>query len=110
MKKGFIEEKAKALHVSENAVIRLVDLAFKETDEQLPLLQQAIEKVDYDETQSISHRIKGYLLNLKFDELGNLAQEMNLLSQTHGDMKVIKAKFEQFITGFEALRKDVANG
>ena len=31
MKKGFIEEKAKALHVSENAVIRLVDLAFKET-------------------------------------------------------------------------------
>jgi HPt (histidine-containing phosphotransfer) domain-containing protein len=105
--KAFIEEKSRQLHVSDKAVVKLIGLAIQETEEQLPLLNHAIKINDYEGIQTISHRIKGYLLNLKFDELGSIAQEINYLALSKSDICQIKEKFEQFKVGFETIKKDI---
>jgi len=108
MKKKFLAEKGKQLRMTEPEVIQFIDLAFKLTDEQMPLLQQAIDNGSYIEIQFISHRIKSNFLNLKFDHLGALAQDINLASFLKSDIQAIKRKFDQLKSGYAQLRAEVA--
>ncbi len=107
MKEDFIKEKSAQLKIPEAGLVRVMTSALKETEEQLLHLNNAVSKSDYNGIKSLAHRIKGYLLNLKIDALGGLADEVDTLATNQADMGEIKEKYEHLRTGFETFKKEI---
>ncbi|MBF0494923.1 MAG: Hpt domain-containing protein [Candidatus Omnitrophica bacterium] len=92
---------------------KIIKAALAEGDKDLPALGKAIEAVDIDSTQKISHRMKGTFGNLKLIAVASPAEAMNKIAKTWiagtgsvtNDMGRVKELFGDVQREFEKLKQ-----
>ncbi|MCK9455290.1 MAG: Hpt domain-containing protein [Sulfurimonas sp.] len=70
------EEMALSIGVKSKHIPAIIKSFFEETNTTLKALEEAIKLMDYDKIKSLAHAIKGSSGNIKFNEIFEMAKEM----------------------------------
>jgi PAS domain S-box-containing protein len=73
------------LMLNQDEILMLVKLFIKKMKKQLPKLQEAIKKKDYENIALISHSIKGSSGNFRMEDLQNITSEMEQKAKAKDD-------------------------
>ena len=74
--KSYLSNLQDSLNLSRDILMNLVDIYFKNVSQDLRHLEKSIKNKDFEEIRKYAHKIKGSSLNLKLDEIGKIASEM----------------------------------
>ena len=102
-KKGYISTLQDTLNLSKDILMNLVDIYFKNVSQDLKNLDEAIKSGDFEDIRKYAHKIKGSSLNLKLDEVGKIAGEM----EKHSKEKNKNFDYEENLLKIEKILETI---
>jgi len=91
--------------LSDDEAIEFVNELIPQLEEQVPLIESAINSADYHQIEKITHGIKGSATNLGTGGVSDLLAEFNTYIKSGTDADVVKAYHEHFVRYIEELKK-----
>ncbi len=98
------EELAAKIGLKVKHIPILVGTYIEEGESILNSLKEAIESKDYENIQLHAHSLKGSSGNLKFDELYELAKEIELSAKNKDESYDYEGKFEELSAGVKSIK------
>ena len=104
--KDYLTFFSESLKLDKDIVKRLVNIYFDSVQEDLKLLNDSIEKGDFNSISKFAHKIKGSSANLKIEEVIKIAEE---IEENAAKEKMInyKDKFEKLKNLIDKIKEDI---
>lgn len=104
--KYLLEQSASSMDLDVNIVKKIVKSFCDTVDEDIDLLQDAIEKKDFEEIKNYAHKINGAALNLRMTHVSKYAQSIE--NQAHNQKNLsIKKDFEYLTKSIKAVKESI---
>ena len=105
---NYLDILKKELNLDGDILLGLVEVYFKNVNDDLKLLNRAIEKEDFEDIRKLAHKIKGSSLNLRLDKIGKEASEIEKSAKEKLQIDY-KSKFNEMKKEIENIKKEVKN-
>ncbi|MCA9401072.1 MAG: Hpt domain-containing protein [Candidatus Omnitrophica bacterium] len=105
----WISKNADELMLPPEVYISILNTSIEEGDRDQEALEQAFSSENIDEIQSLSHRLKGALGNLRLTSVAQPAVELNDLAKQKAPISEMKPKFEIFKSEYAKLKQSAAS-
>lgn len=99
-----IEKFSAEMHIDAETYKKILSSTVTTTEADLPNLEQAIKDGDFETIQSLAHRIKGTLLNMRLEQIAAPMVEIDALSKSKEGLESMQDYFTQFTSLFEQLK------
>jgi HPt (histidine-containing phosphotransfer) domain-containing protein len=91
--------------LSDDEAIEFVNELIPQLEEQVPLIENAINSADFHQIEKLTHGIKGSATNLGTGGVSDLLVEFNTYIKSDPDADIVKAYHAHFIHYIEELKK-----
>jgi len=105
---NYINSLQRLLKIDKNTLLNLLGVYFKSVVDDLKRLEIAIEKKDFEDIIKFAHKIKGSSLNLRFNEIGEIAQKIEKNAKDKNNINY-KNEFNKMQKKIEKIKKEVEN-
>ncbi|MCD6459790.1 Hpt domain-containing protein [bacterium] len=106
-KEKLIAQNGMELGLKPDKYEQILLLALEQTKQDLHLLEDSIQKNDFEAVSSLSHKIKGMFANLRVQKMANsaqiidsLARECAALAKINEAFAVLNSEYEKLINTF----------
>ena len=96
--------------LSDDEAIEFVNELIPQLEEQVPLIENAINSADFHKIEKLTHGIKGSATNLGTGGVSDLLSEFNTYLKSEVDVDIVKAYHAHFIHYIEELKKQYTQG
>ena len=96
--------------LSDDEAIEFVNELIPQLEEQVPLIENAINSADFHQIEKLTHGIKGSATNLGTGGVSDLLVEFNTYLKSEVDVDIVKAYHAHFIHYIEELKKQYTQG
>jgi len=101
------KEAVEALGITDDIYNELIQDLLKDAHGTLKELQEAFDKDDFTALLIAAHSLKGYVANLRIEEMENIAGTIERICRESKDKKVIERNIAVLRKSFEELKKSV---
>jgi len=91
--------------LSDDEAKEFVNELIPQLEEQVPLIEEAINNADFTQIERVTHGIKGSATNLGTGGIADLLVEFNTYLKSGTDMDIVKAYHVHFVHYIEELKK-----
>ena len=91
--------------LSDDEAVEFIHELIPQLEEQIPLIENAINSADFHQIEQLTHGVKGSASNLGTGGISDLSAEFNTYLKSGADVNIVKAYHTHFIRYIEELKK-----
>ncbi|MCH9813427.1 MAG: Hpt domain-containing protein [Epsilonproteobacteria bacterium] len=101
-----IEQIAQTLGFETEEIFMLLEMFLENANDSMHLLESSIKQNDYEEIKNAAHAIKGSAANLLFEEITQIAGEIEVAAKSKDPMDYTRhfVKLQEALSDLEALK------